>query len=50
MKKNNVILIIADDLGEWALGCYGNKDAITPPLIRGLFFIDKKWNLYYYKK
>ena len=30
MKKNNVILIIADDLGAWALGCYGNQDAITP--------------------
>ena len=34
MKKNNVILIIADDLGQWALGCYGNKDAITPNIDR----------------
>ncbi|ACZ00841.1 sulfatase-like hydrolase/transferase [Streptobacillus moniliformis] len=30
MKKNNILFIIADDLGAWALGCYGNKDAITP--------------------
>lgn len=30
MKKSNVLLIVADDLGAWALGCYGNKDAITP--------------------
>ncbi|WP_156285917.1 sulfatase-like hydrolase/transferase [Oceanivirga salmonicida] len=30
MKKTNILLIIADDLGSWALGCYGNKDAITP--------------------
>ncbi|MGX6591780.1 sulfatase-like hydrolase/transferase [Cetobacterium ceti] len=30
MKKNNIIFILADDLGYWALGAYGNKDAITP--------------------
>ncbi|WP_181022014.1 sulfatase-like hydrolase/transferase [Avibacterium endocarditidis] len=30
MKKTNVVLIVADDLGYWALGCYGNKEAITP--------------------
>ncbi|MGL6114930.1 MAG: sulfatase-like hydrolase/transferase [Cetobacterium sp.] len=29
-KKSNIIFIIADDLGYWALGAYGNKDAITP--------------------
>ena len=33
-KKNNVIFVIADDLGYWALGSYGNKDAITPNLDR----------------
>lgn len=30
MKKKNIILILADDLGYWALSNYGNKDAITP--------------------
>lgn len=29
-KKKNVVLIIADDLGYWALGCYGNSDVISP--------------------
>ncbi|MGL6115825.1 MAG: sulfatase-like hydrolase/transferase [Cetobacterium sp.] len=30
MKKTNVVFIVADDLGYWALSSYGNKDAITP--------------------
>lgn len=33
-KKSNVIFVIADDLGYWTLGSYGNKDAITPNLDR----------------
>lgn len=30
MKKPNIIFILADDLGPWALGTSGNKDIITP--------------------
>lgn len=34
LKKNavpkNIIMIISDDQGAWALGCAGNKDVITP--------------------
>lgn len=26
----NVVLILADDLGAWMLGCYGNKEIRTP--------------------
>src|SRR5438128_5867175 len=26
----NVVLIIAEDLGSWMLGCYGNKEIHTP--------------------
>lgn len=33
-RKTNVILAVADDLGYWALGCYGNKEAITPNIDR----------------
>lgn len=32
MRKTNVLFIVADDLGYWALSSYGNKDAITPNL------------------
>jgi choline-sulfatase len=28
--KPNIVVIIADDLGEWALGCSGNKEIYTP--------------------
>jgi len=28
--RPNVLFVVADDLGAWALGCYGNKEAITP--------------------
>ena len=31
-RKPNIIVILADDLGYGELGCYGNKDAITPNL------------------
>ncbi len=28
--KPNVLLIIADDLAAWMLGCYGNREFKTP--------------------
>ena len=34
MKKPNIIFILADDLGEWGLGCYGNDEIITPNIDR----------------
>ncbi|HEY4538015.1 MAG TPA: sulfatase-like hydrolase/transferase [Erysipelothrix sp.] len=30
MKKPNIVFILADDLGPWALNCYGNQDMISP--------------------
>jgi choline-sulfatase len=32
--KPNIIYILTDDQGAWALGCYGNKDLITPNIDR----------------
>lgn len=29
-KKKNVVFILSDDQGEWALGCYGNHEIISP--------------------
>lgn len=29
-KRPNILLILADDLPAWALGCYGNKEIRTP--------------------
>ena len=34
MKQPNIVLIIADDLGHWTLGCEGNADAVTPHIDR----------------
>nr|WP_321262517.1 sulfatase-like hydrolase/transferase [uncultured Sphaerochaeta sp.] len=31
-KKPNILFILADDHGQWALGCYGNKEVKTPHL------------------
>jgi uncharacterized sulfatase len=30
----NIITIMADDLGEWAVGAYGNREVVTPNLDR----------------
>lgn len=32
MKKPNIVFILADDMGSWAMGCAGNSDAKTPTL------------------
>ncbi|MHB8899833.1 MAG: sulfatase family protein [Thermoguttaceae bacterium] len=32
--RPNVVLIVADNLGAWALGCYGNGDIRTPNVDR----------------
>ena len=31
-KKPNIIFILTDDQGAWAMGCAGNKDIQTPNL------------------
>lgn len=31
-EQNNIILIVNDDLAQWALGCYGNVEIHTPTL------------------
>ena len=31
-EKKNVILVVNDDLAQWALGCYGNAEIHTPTL------------------
>lgn len=33
-KKPNVVFILSDDHGQWAMGCYGNKEVRTPNLDR----------------
>lgn len=33
-KRPNLIAIVTDDQGQWALGCYGNRDIKTPHLDR----------------
>lgn len=32
IRKKNIIFILADDQGAWAMGCAGNKDIKTPNL------------------
>jgi uncharacterized sulfatase len=32
--RPNLIAIVTDDQGQWALGCYGNKDVKTPNMDR----------------
>lgn len=29
-KRKNILFILSDDQGQWALGCYGNKELKTP--------------------
>ncbi len=33
-QPTNILFILADDLGYWGLGCYGNKEVQTPHLDR----------------
>ena len=33
-KRPNIIFLLSDDQGEWAMGCSGNKEIITPNLDR----------------
>jgi arylsulfatase A-like enzyme len=33
-ERPNVLLIVADDLADWMLGCYGNKEIHTPNIDR----------------
>ena len=30
MDRPNIVMIMADDMGAWAMGCAQNKDVITP--------------------
>lgn len=32
MKQSNILFVLTDDQGEWAMGCAGNKDIQTPTL------------------
>lgn len=33
-NKPNILFILADDMGAWAMGCAGNREVITPNLDR----------------
>lgn len=34
MERPNIIMILTDDQGAWAMGCAGNRDVKTPNLDR----------------
>src|SRR6185312_8378617 len=33
-EKWNIVSVVTDDQGAWALGCYGNKECRTPNMDR----------------
>ena len=33
-KYPNILFILSDDQGAWAMGCYGNREIHTPNLDR----------------
>src|SRR5207247_2357973 len=33
-ERFNLVSIVTDDQAQWAVGCYGNKEAITPNMDR----------------
>src|SRR5213080_3831410 len=33
-RRWNLVSIVTDDQAQWAVGCYGNKEAITPNMDR----------------
>ena len=43
-KKPNIVMVMADDMGFWSMGCAGNREIRTPNLDRlageGMFFPD----------
>ena len=44
MEKPNIVLVMADDMGYWAMGCAGNREIRTPNLdqlaAEGMYFPD----------
>ena len=34
MKKPNIVMVMADDMGYWSMGCVGNREIRTPNLDR----------------
>lgn len=43
-EKPNIVMVMADDMGFWSMGCAGNSDILTPNLDRlageGMYFPD----------
>ena len=31
-QRPNILFILSDDQSAWSLGCYGNREVITPTL------------------